>query len=123
MGFGTSCFLLPNQLSSGGFAGISTIVYYLFHVPMGITILILNIPLVVWSYLKVGKEVFYKTLIGTILLSTFIDLFDKIVPLTMDPLLGCIYGGIFMGIRNSLGLKSKGINRGDGFSYLSSKRI
>ena len=30
MASGTSLFLLPNQLSSGGFAGISTIIYYLF---------------------------------------------------------------------------------------------
>ena len=42
--FGTSLFLLPNQLSSGGFSGIATVVYYLFHIPMGTTILILNIP-------------------------------------------------------------------------------
>ena len=29
-GFGTSCFLLPNKLSSGGFSGISTILYYFY---------------------------------------------------------------------------------------------
>ena len=28
--FGTACLLLPNKLSSGGFAGIATIMYYLF---------------------------------------------------------------------------------------------
>ena len=41
--FGTTNFLLPNQLSSGGFAGIATILYYFFDVQMSITILILNI--------------------------------------------------------------------------------
>ena len=35
MAAGTSLFLLPNQLSSGGFAGIATITYYLFHIPVG----------------------------------------------------------------------------------------
>ena len=30
----TSLFLLPNQLSAGGFSGIATITYYLFHIPL-----------------------------------------------------------------------------------------
>ena len=34
--FGVALFLLPNQLSTGGFSGIATIIYYLFNVPMGI---------------------------------------------------------------------------------------
>ena len=33
-GFGTSCFLLPNKLSSGGFSGISTILYYFYNINM-----------------------------------------------------------------------------------------
>ena len=45
MTIGTSLFLLPNQLSSGGFAGVATIFYYLLRVPMGTTIMILNVPL------------------------------------------------------------------------------
>lgn len=43
MAIGTSLFLLPNQLSSGGFAGVATIFYYLLRVPMGTTIMILNV--------------------------------------------------------------------------------
>ena len=42
---GVSLFLLPNKLSSGGLSGIATITYYLFNAPMGVVILILNIPL------------------------------------------------------------------------------
>lgn len=30
----TSLFLLPNQLSAGGFSGIATITYYLFNIPL-----------------------------------------------------------------------------------------
>lgn len=39
MATATSLFLLPNQLSSGGFAGIATIAYYFLNIPMGTTIL------------------------------------------------------------------------------------
>ena len=30
----TSLFLLPNQLSAGGFSGLATITYYLFEIPL-----------------------------------------------------------------------------------------
>ena len=58
MAFGISLFLLPNQLSSGGLAGIATITYYLLNIPMGTTILILNIPLFIVAIYKVGKSFF-----------------------------------------------------------------
>lgn len=106
MAAGTSLFLLPNQLSSGGFAGISTIIYYLFNLPLGTVMLILNIPLFILTILKVGKEVAIKGIIGTILLSIFIDLLEKLKPLTDDRLLACIYGGIFNGIGTAMALKA-----------------
>lgn len=106
----TSLFLLPNKLSSGGFAGIATIFYYLLKVPMGTTILILNIPFFLLSIYKLGKEFFIKSLIGTISLSIFIDVLDKIEPLTNDRILACIYGGVIMGIRYSYNTKNESIN-------------
>ena len=58
MATATSLFLLPNQLSSGGFAGIATILYYLLKIPMGTTILALNIPLFLFAGYKLGKSVY-----------------------------------------------------------------
>lgn len=60
MAVGTSLFLLPNQLSSGGFSGIATIFYYLLNIPMGTTIIILNIPLFMLSIYKLRKKFFCK---------------------------------------------------------------
>lgn len=105
MAFGTSFFLLPNQLSSGGFSGIATIFYYLIKTPMGTVILLLNIPLIIFAYFRIGKELVVKTILGTTLLSVFIDFFDKFSTLTSDRFLACIYGGIAMGIGTALILK------------------
>lgn len=104
--FGTAEFLLPNQLSSGGFAGIATIIYYLFHIQMGTTILILNIPLFVIGYFKLGKKFIVKTVIATFLYSKFIDVFENFGVFTTDRLLSCLYGGILIGIGLALVLKS-----------------
>ena len=106
MAIGVSLFLLPNQLSSGGIAGIATITYYLLKIPMGTMILIINIPLFLFSFFKIGKSFFIKSLIGTISLSYFIDLFDQFEQLTQDRLLACIYGGILMGLGTAVLLKA-----------------
>ena len=50
MAIGVSLFLLPNQLSSGGFSGIATITYYLFKTPVGLAIIIFNIPLFIIAF-------------------------------------------------------------------------
>ena len=106
MAIGVSLFLLPNQLSSGGIAGIATITYYLLKIPMGTMILIINIPLFLFSFFKIGKSFFIKSLIGTISLSYFIDLFDQFEQLTQDRLLACIYGGILIGLGTAILLKA-----------------
>ena len=47
MAMGISLFLLPNELSTGGFSGIGTIFYYVFNISLGITMFLLNIPLLI----------------------------------------------------------------------------
>lgn len=119
MAIGTSLFLLPNQLSSGGFAGISTIIYYLFKLPLGTTMLILNIPLLILTIIRVGKETAIKGIVGTIVLSAFIDILEKFEPLTQDRLLACIYGGIFVGLGTAIVLKASASTGGtDLLSYI-----
>lgn len=102
----TSLFLLPNQLSAGGFSGIATITYYLFEIPLGTTVFVLNIPLFIISAVKNGKKFFLNALLGTISLSFFLNFFDKFTPLTTDRVLGCIYGGIIAGIGTAIVLKA-----------------
>ncbi len=105
MAFGTSAFLLPNQLSSGGLSGIATITYYLLKIPMGAMIMALNIPLFILAGYRLGKEFFAKSLIGTVSLSVFIDIFDKYPAITNDRFLACIYGGALIGIGTAIILK------------------
>ncbi len=107
MASAVSFFLLPNELSSGGFSGIATILYYKLRIPMGVTIASLNIPLFILSGYKIGKKFFVKSVLGTLSLSIFIDLLDKFNPLTNDKMLAAIYGGILTGIGTAIILKSR----------------
>lgn len=105
MAFGVASFLLPNQLSSGGVSGIATITYYFLKIPMGTMILLLNIPLFLFAWYRIGKEFFVKSIIGTVSLSLFIDILDKYPAVTTDRLLASIYGGVIIGIGTAIILK------------------
>ena len=122
MAAGVSLFLLPNQLSSGGIAGVATIFYYLLNIPMGTVIIAINITLFLFSMYKVGKMFFLKSTLGTVAMSVFIDLLDKIEPLTNDRFLACIYGGILLGLGTTLLLKAESSTGGsDLISYIAKK--
>lgn len=122
MAVATSLFLLPNQLSSGGFSGIATIFYYFLKIPMGTTILAFNIPLFLFAGYKLGKNFLLKSIVGTITFSISIDILDKLEPLTQDRFLACIYGGIIVGLGTAIILKSNSSTGGsDLVSYLVRK--
>ena len=106
MAVSTALFLLPNQLSTGGISGISTILYYLCNYPVGLTMLLINVPLFVIAMVKVNKRLFFKSILGTVLLSVFIDSLGNLSPITNDRFLACIYGGIIMGIGTAIILKA-----------------
>lgn len=106
LAIGVSLFLLPNQLSSGGFSGLATIFYYLLKAPIGTTMLVLNIPLFIFALIKNGKKFFVNAIAGTLLLSLFLNIFENFKPLTNDRFLACIYGGILVGIGTAIVLKA-----------------
>lgn len=112
MAVGTAFFLLPNKLSTGGFSGIATIFYYFLNFNMGITILILNLPLFIIACFKLGIKFLSKAIIGTALLSAFIDAFANFGVATEDRLLASIYGGIIIGLGTSFVLKANGSTGG-----------
>lgn len=100
-------FLLPNELSSGGFSGIATILYYTLHFSMGTTILCLNIPLFLLSGFRIGKGFFIKSIVGTVCLSLFTDAFCKLgIIATTDKILACVYGGLIAGIGTAIIFKA-----------------
>ena len=112
MACSTAYFLLPNKLSTGGFSGIATIAYYFFNTPVGTATIILNVPLFIIAYFRIGKHFIFKSILGTFLLSFFINMLEKYSAVTNDRFLACIYGGIIMGIGSAITLKVNGSTGG-----------
>ena len=98
-------FLTPNRIAPGGITGIAMILNHLLSWPVGTVSLILNIPLFLIGYRTMGRIFAFRSLLATILFSLFIDILP-LHPLTLDPLLGTLYGGVMLGI--GLGLIMRG---------------
>ena len=98
-------FLTPNRIAPGGITGIAMILNHLLQWPVGTVSLILNVPLFIISYRAMGRIFAFRSLVATILFSLFIDVLP-LQPLTYDPLLGTLYGGVLLGA--GLGLIMRG---------------
>ena len=112
MAVGTSMFLLPSKLSTGGVTGIATVVYYLFKIPVGTFSLILNIPILIYTFFRLGKTLLINSVIGSVVYSIFMDLLDKLPAFTNDGLLASIYGGVLLGIGTGIVLNAKATTGG-----------
>ena len=89
-------FLVPNDIAPGGVSGLAMILNYLFTLPIGVMSMIMNVPLFFLGYKSMGKRFAFRSLVAMVLFSVSIDLL-KLEAMTMDPLLGSLYGGIVLG--------------------------
>jgi uncharacterized membrane-anchored protein YitT (DUF2179 family) len=91
-------FSSPNDIVQGGLTGVGTVANYLFNLPIGAVMLVLNIPLfaLAMKYLR-GKFV-VKTVVATIIFTSFIDLGAYVIPAYKgDMLLCCVFCGVLAG--------------------------
>nr|WP_093044021.1 YitT family protein [Thalassobacillus cyri] len=99
-------FLLPNNIASGGVAGISTITKGVFGWEPGLVQGLLNVPLFITGVIILGKNFGLKSFVGTLILPFFVYLTSGLSPATPNPLLGAIFGG--MGVGLGLGIVFRG---------------
>ncbi|MDC7238766.1 MAG: YitT family protein, partial [Spirochaetales bacterium] len=94
MALGMNLFLVPNRIAAGGLSGIGIVVYTLFNFPVGMTVLILNIPLFLISWKVLGTSFGVKTLFATLCFSFAVDGTAFLEALTYDMFLATLFGGV-----------------------------
>ncbi len=100
MALGIVGFLSPNNIATGGIAGLSIILHSIFNIPMGLLFGLMNVPLLLVSIKYLGKYFALKSGIAIVLIGFFIDVLSKIIhleALSTDPLLATLYGGVVIG--------------------------
>ena len=97
----------PNHLSVGGFTGVAQIInFFIPQAPIGTIIVVLNLPLFILSWKKVGRQWLYATLYATLVSSGMIDLLAGVYTFRpMEPMLAAIYGGVIVGLGCGLMLR------------------
>lgn len=110
---GLDIFLIPSKIAAGGVSGIATVLHYILHVPVGMTMLLLNIPLFIMGVYRLGLKFGFRSLYGTISLSLLVDGLAPYMPVpTRDPLLASIFGGVLVGLGLGLVFKYRGTTGG-----------
>ncbi|CUH92193.1 YitT family protein [Herbinix luporum] len=97
---GVYFFKFPNNFSIGGVTGIAIILSNLFNnsISSGSIVLVLNIILLIFAYVFIGKSFGNKTVYGSLLLSISLKLLEIIIPLeaplTNEPMLELFFAVI-----------------------------
>ncbi len=108
-------FLLPNDLVFGGVSGLSIVFNSKFGIDPSLFVLVVNIFLLIISFIFLGKEKTAKGIIGSLLLPLFIKITEILtlyIDLSdIDILVAALYGGVLAGIGIGLVYKT-GFNTG-----------
>lgn len=121
--FAINVFFTPIMLTMGGISGIASIIYQLTGrgdlLPLGIWVLILNIPLLILGWIKISWRFVYKSIIGSTFFSLCLAFTEKpmahwfdtyfnkpTVNGAPDLLIFCLFGGILFGIAMGLILRT-----------------
>jgi uncharacterized membrane-anchored protein YitT (DUF2179 family) len=111
-------FLAPSDIAPGGVAGIAIIVNELTGWPIGLTMLVLNVPLIALGFRHLGRFRFLAYTLYTVLLySLGVDLLGYLfqrVALTDEVLLNALYGGVVGGLATGLVYRGGGTSAGTG---------
>lgn len=111
-------FLAPSNLAPGGVMGIAVIVNAFTGWPLGLIMLVVNIPLLVLGFFNLGRFNFLIHTLYVILVYSFgADLMTGWLPasgITEDLLLNAIYGGVLGGIGSGLVYRGNGTSGGTG---------
>ena len=109
-------FLVPSLLASGGVSGMAQIVNHYTHWPIGLMVLLGNLPLFMlgWRFLG-GQRFAFRTIFAVLAFSGLIDLPIPFLPvqgITHDLFLNALYGGLISGIGFGLVYRGQGTSGG-----------
>lgn len=94
-------FVLPKGIVIGGLAGIASLIYFQFGVPVAISFYALNIILLAIAYRLVGLQFVLKTIFGATFLSFFLGiaqpLFEAYPVVLEETFLDCVIGAVLCG--------------------------
>ena len=100
---GIYSFAVAAEVPVTGVAGICAILYRLFGIPMGLSNVLINIPIILCTYKLLGRSFFIRSVYCMVLFAIFTDYLLPLMPVYQgDRLLATICGGVVGGIGDAL---------------------
>lgn len=98
--FGFCGFILPEEIVTGGLAGLSTLIYLTTGIPVAVSNYGLNLILLACAYRVVGKKFVVGTIFGATMISLFIGIFQPLLAdgFTKEPFMNIVIGATLCGI-------------------------
>ena len=95
---GLEIFLIPNNIIDGGIVGISIMASYLTKQPIGLFLVLFNLPFLYLGYKQIGKTFTISTLFAIISLAYWTTQIGAFFKITEDLFLAAVFGGLCLGV-------------------------
>lgn len=105
---GLEIFLVPNHVIDGGVVGLAIMGAYLSKWPVGLFLVLLNLPFLWLGYKQIGKTFAFSTLYAVAVMSLFVSLLHPVPGMTQDLLLAAVFGGVLVGAGVGLIIRNGG---------------
>ena len=93
LAIGIKAIAIPQGLITGGFSGLSLLIYYTFGgLSPGLWYFVLNIPLFIAGWIFLSRRFFFYSLFGLVSVTLAIDLIPFVIPI-QDRLLAALAAG------------------------------
>lgn len=123
LGSSIVCFAVQANFAPGGVNGLAVMANYLFRVPIGLATVLINVPIILLTWRKLGKEFFLISVKSMLISSFFIDYIICRFPVFAGSrLLASILAGVFAGIGYSLFFNEGSSTGGTDFVIVAVKR-
>lgn len=109
---GLNLFLVPNHIIDGGVTGIALLIQHMTGISFSLLIVALNIPFFYFGYKRLGARLAAYSTFAIVVLSLWSHYFSTLSPVTTDPFLSTIFGGIIIGLGVGIVIKSGGSTDG-----------
>lgn len=107
--FSVACILLPNDAIDYGTAGIAIIISKLTGYNLSLCVFVVFLPFLIAGIVMIGKYFFAKSVVGFIVYTLGLELFEKIeIELYTEHFIAVAFGGALLGIALSLILRFGG---------------
>ncbi|WP_309863823.1 YitT family protein [Desmospora profundinema] len=111
IGFAFNMMLLPHKVLSGGVSGIAMILGLVTPLNTGVIIFLLNVPILILGYLKLGNRFIIYSLLSIAVTAVSMQ-FIPLEAISNDPIMSAIFGGVIVGIATGLIFRSGGSTGG-----------